>query len=46
MQEHTVIPMSFGTILPDDADVVALLRGAASALTEALNAVGGASSWG
>ena len=41
MQEHTVIPMSFGTILPDDADVVALLRGAASALTEALNAVRG-----
>lgn len=41
MQEHTVIPMSFGIIVPDDADVVALLRGAASALTEALNAVRG-----
>jgi hypothetical protein len=41
MQERTVIPMSFGTVLADDADVVALLRGAESALTEALTAVRG-----
>jgi len=41
MREHTVIPMSFGTVLPSEADVIALLRGAASALTEALAAVRG-----
>jgi len=41
MREHTVIPMAFGTLLPGEADVAALLRGAASVLTEALGAVRG-----
>jgi Gas vesicle synthesis protein GvpL/GvpF len=41
MRDHTVIPMAFGTILPGDSDVVALLGGIASALTEALGAVRG-----
>jgi hypothetical protein len=41
MRDHTLIPMAFGTILPGDADVAALLHGVASALTEALGAVRG-----
>ncbi len=41
MRDHTVIPMAFGTILPGDADVMALLGGIAAALTEALGAVRG-----
>ena len=41
MRAHTVIPMAFGTILPGEAEVTALLRGIASALTEALDAVRG-----
>jgi hypothetical protein len=41
LRDHTVIPMSFGTILASDADVANMLRGVASPLTEALGAVRG-----
>ena len=41
MREHTVVPMAFGTLLPGEADVAALLRDAASVLAEALGAVRG-----
>jgi hypothetical protein len=41
MRDRTVIPMSFGTILRDEADVVALLRGTGPTLAEALAALRG-----
>jgi hypothetical protein len=41
MRDHTVIPMAFGTVVSGDEDVTALLRGIASAVTEALRAVRG-----
>jgi hypothetical protein len=41
IRDRTAIPMSFGTILREEADVVALLRGAAPTLSEAFAALRG-----
>jgi hypothetical protein len=37
MQEHTVIPMSFGTVFKTDDDIIELLRSAYDAFTDVLN---------
>jgi hypothetical protein len=37
MQEHTVIPMSFGTVFKTDDDIMELLRSAYDAFTDVLN---------
>ena len=37
MREHTVIPMSFGTIFKTDDDIVELLRSAYDAFSDVLN---------
>ena len=41
MRDHTVIPMSFGTIFRTDADVVELLRSTGNAFSEVLKAIRG-----
>jgi hypothetical protein len=41
MREHTVIPMSFGTIFRTDADVVELLRSTGTAFSEVLTTIRG-----
>jgi hypothetical protein len=41
MREHTMIPMSFGTIFRSDDDVTAMLRSTAPELTEVLAALRG-----
>lgn len=37
MQQHTVIPMSFGTVFKTDDDIIELLRSAYDAFTDVLN---------
>jgi hypothetical protein len=37
MQQHTVIPMSFGTVFKTDDDIIELLRSAYEAFTDVLN---------
>ena len=37
MQEHTVIPMSFGTVFKTNEDIIELLRSAYDAFTDVLN---------
>jgi hypothetical protein len=37
MQQHTVIPMSFGTVFKTDEDIIELLRSAYDAFTDVLN---------
>ncbi len=37
MQDHTVIPMSFGTVFKTDDDIIELLRSAFDAFTDVLN---------
>ena len=37
MQQHTVIPMSFGTVFKTDDDIMELLRSAYDAFTDVLN---------
>lgn len=37
MQDHTVIPMSFGTVFKTDDDIIELLRSAYDAFTDVLN---------
>jgi gas vesicle protein GvpL/GvpF len=37
MQQHTVIPMSFGTVFKTDEDIMELLRSAYDAFTDVLN---------
>jgi gas vesicle protein GvpL/GvpF len=37
MQEHTVLPMSFGTVFKTDDDIIELLRSAYDAFTDVLN---------
>jgi hypothetical protein len=37
MQQHTVIPMSFGTVFKTDEDIIELLRSAYEAFTDVLN---------
>jgi hypothetical protein len=37
MQQHTVIPMSFGTVFKTDEDIMELLRSAYEAFTDVLN---------
>lgn len=41
MQEHTVIPMSFGTIFRTEADVVELLRSTGTAFSDVLSTIRG-----
>ena len=41
MKEHTVIPMSFGTIFRTEADVVELLRSTGTAFSEVLTTIRG-----
>jgi hypothetical protein len=41
MQQHTVIPMSFGTVFKTDDDIIELLRSAYDAFTDVLNKMNG-----
>jgi hypothetical protein len=41
MQQHTVIPMSFGTVFKTDDDIMELLRSAYDAFTDVLNKMQG-----
>src|SRR5690606_16908637 len=41
IRDHTVIPMSFGTIVRTDADVVELLRSTGTAFSDVLRAIRG-----
>jgi hypothetical protein len=41
MQQHTVIPMSFGTVFKTDDDIMELLRSAYDAFTDVLNKMAG-----
>jgi len=41
MQQHTVIPMSFGTVFKTDDDIIELLRSAYDAFTDVLNKMHG-----